>query len=134
MFFVLQTPCAAWVVGFQQSPIVFDEIGGELIGYGQSRNSSLQHSFRQNTRISGEGVTDCKTGCIQLQEISTSLHYFFGVICGNRFDGNWGVGTAKVEKSANSIFFYRIGVREVVKKSKWKFKMAFAIRGPTPPP
>ena len=25
-------------------------------------------------------------------------------------------------------------VREVVKKSKWKFKMAFAIRGPTPPP
>ena len=92
MFFVLQTPCAAWVVGFQQSPIVFDEIGGELIGYGQSRNSSLQNSFRQNTRISGEGVTDCKTGCIQLQEISTSLHYFFGVICGNRFDGNRGVG------------------------------------------
>ena len=25
-------------------------------------------------------------------------------------------------------------LREVVKKSKWKFKMAFAIRGPTPPP
>ena len=25
-------------------------------------------------------------------------------------------------------------IREVVKKSKWKFKMAFAIRGPTPPP
>ena len=24
-------------------------------------------------------------------------------------------------------------IREVVKKSKWKFKMAFAIRGPTPP-
>ena len=24
-------------------------------------------------------------------------------------------------------------VREVVKKSKWKFKMAFAIRRPTPP-
>ena len=23
-------------------------------------------------------------------------------------------------------------LREVVKKSKWKFKMAFAIRGPTP--
>ena len=27
-----------------------------------------------------------------------------------------------------------IHLREVVKKSKWKFKMAFAIRGPTPPP
>ena len=25
-------------------------------------------------------------------------------------------------------------LREVVKKSKWKFLMAFAIRGPTPPP
>ena len=25
-------------------------------------------------------------------------------------------------------------VREVFKKSKWKFKMAFAIRHPTPPP
>ena len=25
-------------------------------------------------------------------------------------------------------------VRDGVKKSKWKFKMAFAIRGPTPPP
>ena len=25
-------------------------------------------------------------------------------------------------------------LREVCKKSKWKFKMAFAIRGPTPPP
>ena len=25
-------------------------------------------------------------------------------------------------------------IREVVKKSKWKFKMAFAIRGPPPPP
>merc|ERR1712079_881082 len=25
-------------------------------------------------------------------------------------------------------------IREGVKKSKWKFKMAFAIRGPTPPP
>ena len=25
-------------------------------------------------------------------------------------------------------------VREGCKKSKWKFKMAFAIRGPTPPP
>ena len=27
-----------------------------------------------------------------------------------------------------------MSIREVVKKSKWKFKMAFAIRGPTPPP
>ena len=26
------------------------------------------------------------------------------------------------------------GLREVCGKSKWKFKMAFAIRGPTPPP
>ena len=25
-------------------------------------------------------------------------------------------------------------IREVFKKSKWKFKMAFAIRRPTPPP
>ena len=25
-------------------------------------------------------------------------------------------------------------LREGVKKSKWKFKMAFAIRGPPPPP
>ena len=25
-------------------------------------------------------------------------------------------------------------LREGFKKSKWKFKMAFAIRGPTPPP
>ena len=25
-------------------------------------------------------------------------------------------------------------IREVCKKSKWKFKMAFAIRRPTPPP
>ena len=25
-------------------------------------------------------------------------------------------------------------LRDGVKKSKWKFKMAFAIRGPTPPP
>ena len=30
--------------------------------------------------------------------------------------------------------FTRVFVREVVKKSKWKLKMAFAIRGPTPPP
>ena len=29
--------------------------------------------------------------------------------------------------------FFGMQVREVVKKSKWKFKMAFAIRGPTPP-
>ena len=29
---------------------------------------------------------------------------------------------------------FRGSIREVVKKSKWKFKMAFAIRGPTPPP
>ena len=28
----------------------------------------------------------------------------------------------------------RSTLREVVKKSKWKFKMTFAIRGPTPPP
>ena len=27
-----------------------------------------------------------------------------------------------------------IMIREGFKKSKWKFKMAFAIRGPTPPP
>ena len=27
-----------------------------------------------------------------------------------------------------------IELREGVKKSKWKFKMAFAIRGPTPSP
>ena len=27
-----------------------------------------------------------------------------------------------------------MSIREVGKKSKWKFKMAFAIRGPTPPP
>ena len=27
-----------------------------------------------------------------------------------------------------------VKVRDGVKKSKWKFKMAFAIRGPTPPP
>ena len=27
-----------------------------------------------------------------------------------------------------------IFIREGFKKSKWKFKMAFAIRGPTPPP
>ena len=29
---------------------------------------------------------------------------------------------------------FKIHIREVFKKSKWKFKMAFAIRGPTPPP
>ena len=28
----------------------------------------------------------------------------------------------------------RMGIREGCKKSKWKFKMAFAIRRPTPPP
>ena len=29
---------------------------------------------------------------------------------------------------------FKIHIREVFKKSKWKFKMAFAIRGPPPPP
>ena len=30
--------------------------------------------------------------------------------------------------------FFVIALREGFKKSKWKFKMAFAIRGPTPAP
>ena len=30
--------------------------------------------------------------------------------------------------------FFRLKLREVFKKSKWKFKMAFAIRRPTHPP
>ena len=28
---------------------------------------------------------------------------------------------------------FKLLLRDGVKKSKWKFKMAFAIRGPTPP-
>ena len=38
------------------------------------------------------------------------------------------------ERVLSSALHQVLLIREVVKKSKWKFKMAFAIRGPTPPP
>ena len=41
---------------------------------------------------------------------------------------------SRVVTSSQSVQNGRIVLREVCGKSKWKFKMAFAIRRPTPPP
>ena len=73
-------------------------------------------------------IVDAKSFMTKKCHISKQS-YFFGNPFGFHLNLTFG--------NSNQIlthFFSTIVFREVVKKSKWKFKMAFAIRGPPPPP
>ena len=62
----------------------------------------------------------------QLWNVDVLLNLKLGGPLATAIDSLWSHSRIQKPKAFN--------VREVVKKSKWKFKMAFAIRGPTPPP
>ena len=98
---------------------------------------SLQITLKHNFEVlTSEGINLCRTQgltfyTLEMTEVLEPIHPAWKELL--KF-ADHSAAHLDVYYSQRTPGCPALQVREVVKKSKWKFLMAFAIRGPTPPP
>ena len=106
-------------IGYAHSCTEYSVHFGQFFFFNQTENVFFPHQW---TRV-----------CPSLDLVTskeTPMFFFLGPWW--TVDGGQLLGEEEYKREEDE--FRLDNIREVVKKSKWKFKMAFAIRGPTPLP